>query len=299
MYALEINHVNKYYDTFKALHDIDFTIGQGEFVGLLGVNGAGKTSLISSIAGINRFNGSIKVMGYDVIANLVKAKSLLGVVPQELAFDPFLTVHQTLKFQSGLYGVRDNKDWIDEIIERLHLKDKINANVRALSGGMKRRLMVAQALVHKPPLIILDEPTTGVDVEIRQSLWGFIGELHQKGHTILLTTHYLEEVERLCNKIIMMDKGHIIAKDTKSVFMNKCSNLSSSLDVLIQEDKCPDELLSLIIAKKDTTYTFKLNDSSDIANILTVLNKSNIKFDNINIKKPSLEDAFISLLNRG
>ncbi|MFO0320721.1 MAG: ABC transporter ATP-binding protein, partial [Neisseriaceae bacterium] len=223
MHALEINHLTKRYGKFTALSDINFKIEEGEFVGLLGVNGAGKTSLISSVAGVNNFDGEIKVMGYDVVKQVVKAKQNLGVVPQELAFDPFLTVYQTLKFQSGLYGVKNNKEWIFEVIERLYLSDKVNSNTRTLSGGMKRRLMVAQALIHKPPMIILDEPTTGVDVEIRQSLWNFITELHQKGHTILLTTHYLEEVEKLCDKIIMIDKGKIIAKDSKENLMNKCS----------------------------------------------------------------------------
>jgi ABC-2 type transport system ATP-binding protein len=296
VYALEINQVSKFYGRFMALNNLDFRVEQGEFVGLLGVNGAGKTSLISSIAGINNFSGEIKVMGHDVIKQVVKAKRALGVVPQELAFDPFLTVYQTLKFQSGLYGVKNNQEWISEVIERLHLSDKINSNTRALSGGMKRRLMVAQALIHKPPVIILDEPTTGVDVEIRQSLWNFIAELHQKGHTILLTTHYLEEVERLCNKIIMIDKGSIIAKDTKDSLMHKCSNLPIILELTTKNGLFTERLSDIVVNKRDNTYSLNLQNSNEIVNILQVLNENNVIVENINLKKPSLEDVFIKLL---
>ncbi|MFN8770358.1 MAG: ABC transporter ATP-binding protein [Neisseriaceae bacterium] len=296
MHALEINHLTKRYGKFTALSDINFKIEEGEFVGLLGVNGAGKTSLISSVAGVNNFDGEIKVMGYDVVKQVVKAKQNLGVVPQELAFDPFLTVYQTLKFQSGLYGVKNNKEWIFEVIERLYLSDKVNSNTRTLSGGMKRRLMVAQALIHKPPMIILDEPTTGVDVEIRQSLWNFITELHQKGHTILLTTHYLEEVEKLCDKIIMIDKGKIIAKDSKENLMNKCSNLSASLDVITKDGLFVDSLHDILIKKVDNLYTLRLDNNDSLAEILNTLKNNNIVIENINVKRPSLEEIFIYLI---
>lgn len=296
MYALEINKVSKRYGSFVALSDVDFKINEGEFVGLLGVNGAGKTSLISSISGVNNFDGDIKIMGYDVIKEVVKAKSSLGVVPQELAFDPFLTVYQTLKFQSGLYGVKNNDKWILEVLERLHLSDKMNTNTRALSGGMKRRLMVAQALIHKPPLIILDEPTTGVDVEIRQSLWNFITELHQNGHTILLTTHYLEEVEKLCNKIIMIDKGKIIAEDSKEKLMNKCSNLPTSLEIVTQSGMFIDSLKNILIKKIDNVYTLRLDNNDGLVDILNTLKNGNVVVENVNIKRPSLEEVFIHLI---
>lgn len=298
MHALEINNVNKSYGDLKALQNINFKVDEGEFIGLLGVNGAGKTSLISSISGINNFDGEIKVMGYDVIKQVVRAKKLLGVVPQELAFDPFLTVYQTLKLQSGLYGAKNNNSWIMEVMERLYLSDKANTNVRALSGGMKRRVMVAQALIHKPPVIILDEPTTGVDVEIRQSLWDFIQELHQKGHTILLTTHYLEEVEKLCNKIIMINKGQIIAQDTKEELMYKCSNLSTSLELVTKEGKFVDNLNNIVIKKQDNFFVLNLRSNDEIVSILETLKNNNIVVESIEIKKPSLEDAFIDLLHR-
>lgn len=298
MFALEINHVSKNYGEFNALNDIDFKIYQGDFVGLLGVNGAGKTTLISSVSGVNRFDGEIKVMGYDVIKQVVKAKQNLGVVPQELAFDPFLTVYQTLKFQSGLYGVPNNDKWIMEIIERMHLSDKTHTNSRMLSGGMKRRLMVAQALVHKPPVIILDEPTAGVDVEIRKSLWEFITELHKNGHTILLTTHYLEEVEKLCNKIIMIDKGKIIAKSSKSDLMNTSSNIATTVQIETFEGKFTQALENVLINKEDNMYTLKLENNDALYTILDALKVAQIKIENIQINRPSLEDIFINCIHR-
>lgn len=298
MYALEIDHVSKKYGNFTALNNVNFNVEQGDFVGLLGVNGAGKTSLISSVAGINRFDGHIRVMGHDVLTDVVKAKYNLGVVPQELAFDPFLTVYQTLKFQSGLYGVKNNKEWLDEVIERVHLKDKAHSNTRGLSGGMKRRLMVAQALVHKPPVIILDEPTAGVDVEIRKSLWEFITELHNKGHTILLTTHYLEEVEKLCNKIIMIDKGNVIAESSKTELISQSSSLPTTVQIETHNGLFASELNHLILLKDGNVFTLKLGDSDELLPILSALKLGRVKISHIQINQPSLEDIFINYLHR-
>lgn len=299
MYALEINHVTKIYrNNYKALNDVDFQLQQGDFVGLLGVNGAGKTSLISSIAGVNSFDGQIKVMGHDVMSDLVKAKQNLGVVPQEIAFDPFLTVMQTLKFQSGLYGVKNNQAWLDELVARMHLEDKINSNTRSLSGGMKRRLMVAQALVHKPSLIILDEPTVGVDVEIRKNIWEFISELHQQGHTILLTTHYLEEVEKLCNKIIMIDKGKVIAESTKNELINQANGLPSSLEIVTENGNFAPDLNHLILSREGNKFTLSLNSHDAMMGILNTLMDCGIKVESINLNKPNLEDIFLHYLGR-
>ena len=299
MYALEINHVSKVYNNkFKALDDVDFQLNQGDFVGLLGINGAGKTSLISSIAGINSFNGQIKILGQDVLSSLVAAKKQLGVVPQELAFDPFLTVRQTLTFQSGLYGVKNNQAWIDELVGRMHLVDKMDANTRSLSGGMKRRLMVAQALVHKPPLIILDEPTVGVDVEIRKNLWEFIQELHTQGHTILLTTHYLEEVEKLCNQIIMIDKGKIIAKSSKDELISRANGLPIFFEVETNSGLFSDSLNNLIVNKELNKYTLRLTNSEEIMLVLAQLQQDGIKVENMNISRPKLEDIFLKYLGR-
>lgn len=299
MYALEINKVSKIYDnTFKALDQVDFQLNQGDFVGLLGVNGAGKTTLISAIAGINSYQGQIRVMGIDLKEDVVAAKKMLGVVPQELAFDPFSTVYQTLKLQSGLYGARNNASWLEEILARMHLEDKADSNTRALSGGMKRRLMVAQALVHKPPVIILDEPTVGVDVEIRKNLWDFITELHQQGHTILLTTHYLEEVEKLCNQIIMIDKGQIIAQSSKDDLIVKASDLATTFEIETLDGALCDTLQDKVLNREGNKYLLQIGNNNQIVEIINHLHQSGINIINMNINKPRLEDIFLKYLGR-
>ena len=213
--AVLVEHLSKSYGSLQALKDISLDIKEGEFFGLLGPNGAGKTTLISILAGLCRpDSGRAFIMDTNVQTNFIEARRLLGVVPQELVFDPFFTVRETLRFQSGYFGIRNNDDWIDEIMTHLDLTSKANSNMRSLSGGMKRRVLVAQALVHRPPVIVLDEPTAGVDVELRQSLWKFISRLNQDGHTILLTTHYLEEAESLCGRIAMLKSGQVVALDT-------------------------------------------------------------------------------------
>ena len=218
--AVSIVDVVKHFGSLQALAGVSLAIEQGEFFGLLGPNGAGKTTLISSLAGLIRpDSGTISVLGHDVIKDFREARRLLGVVPQELVFDPFFNVRETLRIQSGYFGIRNNDDWIDEILENLDLTGKANVNMRRLSGGMKRRVLVAQALVHKPPVIVLDEPTAGVDVELRQGLWQFIRRLNGEGHTIILTTHYLEEAEALCNRIALMKQGQVIALDTTANLM--------------------------------------------------------------------------------
>jgi ABC-2 type transport system ATP-binding protein len=218
--AVSIVDVVKHFGSLQALAGVSLAIEQGEFFGLLGPNGAGKTTLISSLAGLIRpDSGTISVLGHDVIKGFREARRLLGVVPQELVFDPFFNVRETLRIQSGYFGIRNNDDWIDEILENLDLTGKANVNMRRLSGGMKRRVLVAQALVHKPPVIVLDEPTAGVDVELRQGLWQFIRRLNGEGHTIILTTHYLEEAEALCNRIALMKQGQVIALDTTANLM--------------------------------------------------------------------------------
>ena len=213
--AVLVEHLTKSYGSLQALKNVSLDVKKGEFFGLLGPNGAGKTTLISILAGLCRpDSGGAFVMGTNVQTNFIEARRLLGVVPQELVFDPFFTVRETLRFQSGYFGIRNNDDWIDEIMTHLDLTSKANSNMRSLSGGMKRRVLVAQALVHRPPVIVLDEPTAGVDVELRQSLWKFISRLNQDGHTILLTTHYLEEAESLCGRIAMLKSGQVVALDT-------------------------------------------------------------------------------------
>jgi ABC-2 type transport system ATP-binding protein len=205
---------------FQALDGVSLSIEHGEFFGLLGPNGAGKTTLISILAGLTlATSGHASVCGHDVTADYKMARRALGVVPQELVYDPFFTVRETLRIQSGYFGLRKNDAWIDEILHNLGLSDKADAGMRSLSGGMKRRVLVAQALVHRPPVIVLDEPTAGVDVDLRRSLWDFISRLNRAGHAIVLTTHYLEEAEALCNRIAMLKHGRVIALDTTAALL--------------------------------------------------------------------------------
>src|SRR6186713_1850056 len=229
MPAISFVHVAKTYASargnVRALDDVSFDIEEGEFFGLLGPNGAGKTTLISVLAGLTRAtSGKVTVQGCDVQADYAQARRHLGVVPQELVFDPFFNVRESLRIQSGYFGVKNNDAWIDELLENLGLTDKANANMRQLSGGMKRRVLVAQALVHKPPIIVLDEPTAGVDVELRQTLWHFVARLNKQGHTVLLTTHYLEEAEALCGRIAMLKTGRVVALERTSELLKAASS---------------------------------------------------------------------------
>jgi len=227
MPAISVRGAIKRYGALMALGGVDLQVEQGEFFGLLGPNGAGKTTLISALAGLGRLDeGVIEVMGHDVVADYRQARRALGVVPQELVFDPFFTVREALRLQSGYFGLTRNDEWIDEILAHLDLTTKADANMRMLSGGMKRRVLVAQALVHRPPVIVLDEPTAGVDVELRQGLWGFIRKLNGDGHTIVLTTHYLEEAETLCHRIAMLKAGRVVALDTTANLLKRFSTRS-------------------------------------------------------------------------
>uniref|UniRef100_UPI00333E7DCE ABC transporter ATP-binding protein n=1 Tax=Castellaniella defragrans TaxID=75697 RepID=UPI00333E7DCE len=257
MPALDLQHVSKTYPPsrrslqailsgkaqpvgFQALHDVSLSIEHGEFFGLLGPNGAGKTTLISILAGLARAtSGRAQVCGHDVVDDFRLARQSLGVVPQEIVYDPFFTVRETLRIQSGYFGLRRNDDWIDEILDNLGLLDKADTNMRALSGGMKRRVLVAQALVHRPPVIILDEPTAGVDVDLRRTLWEFIARLNRAGHTILLTTHYLEEAEALCGRIAMLKAGRIVALDTTQALLARGggTDLEDAFVRIMHEDR--------------------------------------------------------------
>jgi ABC-2 type transport system ATP-binding protein len=230
MPAISFQSVSKIYRSarngaLKALDGVSFDIEEGEFFGLLGPNGAGKTTLISILAGLARpTGGRVAVLGHDVQSDYADARRLLGVVPQELVFDPFFNVREALRIQSGYFGVKNNEGWISELLDSLGLADKASSNMRQLSGGMKRRMLVAQALVHKPPVIVLDEPTAGVDVELRQTLWQFIAKLNKQGHTVLLTTHYLEEAEALCGRIAMLKSGRVVALERTSELLKAASS---------------------------------------------------------------------------
>lgn len=294
--AIEIQRLNKSFGNLVALEDIQLSIAQGEFFALLGPNGAGKTTLISIVAGLVMANsGQVKVMGHNVVTSYSKARSVLGVVPQELVFDPFFTVRETLVFQSGYYGIRKNKVWIDEILHRLDLADKADTNMRALSGGMKRRVLIAQALVHKPPVIILDEPTAGVDVELRQALWSFVKQLNQDGHTIVLTTHYLEEAEALCQHVAMLKKGKIIALDSIRNLIDKIRDIS--LQLRLACEVLPMQLIKWSSIKQNECYIFKIQDYLEISEILTILQQEKIEILEMKLQEPDLEEVFIRMMS--
>ncbi|WP_244070892.1 ABC transporter ATP-binding protein [Nitrosomonas sp. PY1] len=296
LHALEIKAIYKNYDQLPVLQDVSLEIQSGEFFALLGPNGAGKTTLISIIAGLTlAASGSVHVMGYNVVTHYQNARLNLGVVPQELVFDPFFTVREILLIQSGYYGIKHNTRWVDEILARLDLADKADANMRSLSGGMKRRVLVAQALVHKPPVIILDEPTAGVDVELRQTLWEFIKQLNRDGHTIVLTTHYLEEAETLCNRVAMLKQGKIIALDTTQNLIKKIPH-SHIVQLRLQPNALPQELRHLQVNCPDGTIELRLESYQQIEWVLASLRTAKIEVQEFRLRQPDLEDVFVSLM---
>lgn len=297
MTAIAIQGIAKHYGPFAALAGIDLTIAQGEFFALLGPNGAGKTTLISILGGLVRPSaGRASVMGHDVVNDYRAARRQIGIVPQELVFDPFFNVRETLRFQSGYFGLRRNDDWIDEILANLGLADKADANMRTLSGGMKRRVMVAQALVHKPPVIVLDEPTAGVDVELRQTLWQFIQRLNRQGHTIVLTTHYLEEAEALCNRIAMMKNGRVIALDDKASLLARHAGRSVAMRL---SAALPAELHSLRLTDSaDGRVQLSLDDVASLEHILAVLRQQQIEVLDLEVCRPDLESIFVATMQQ-
>jgi ABC-2 type transport system ATP-binding protein len=295
--AIEVQDVRKHYGPVKALEGVSLQIARGEFFGLLGPNGAGKTTLISLLAGLaSADSGELRVMGCDVRAQYREARRSLGVVPQELVFDPFFTVRETLRIQSGYFGLRNNDAWIDEVIERLDLAPKANSNMRALSGGMKRRVLVAQALVHRPPVIILDEPTAGVDVELRQGLWKFILELNAAGHTIVLTTHYLEEAEALCDRIAMLKQGRIVALDATSNLLKGFSGVRIRLR--LSPDSLPDEVRRLHVADEGATRILQVHDYAQVEDVLARLRESGVSVLELEVLQADLEEVFVQVMRR-
>ena len=297
MTAISFQSVNKTFTgargAFKALDGVSFDIEQGEFFGLLGPNGAGKTTLISILAGLlQATSGSIRVHGLDVKTQSAQVRKILGVVPQELVFDPFFTVREALRFQSGYFGVSGNDAWLDELLECLGLADKANHNMRQLSGGMKRRVLVAQALVHKPPVIVLDEPTAGVDVELRQTLWQFIARLNREGHTVLLTTHYLEEAEALCGRIAMLKNGKVVALDSTSTLLK---NASSNVLRFKIDEQLPPELASQARVT-GRIVQFPAHDAAQIEHYLSAVRQAGLVAQDVEIRKADLEDVFLDVM---
>jgi ABC-2 type transport system ATP-binding protein len=303
MSAISFQSVSKTYpsprgpqgSTFLALDRVSLEVEEGEFFGLLGPNGAGKTTLISILAGLTQAHaGSASVMGSDVIADFANARRQLGVVPQELVFDPFFNVREALRFQSGYFGVRNNDAWIDELLDSLGLTDKAQANMRQLSGGMKRRVLVALALVHRPPVIVLDEPTAGVDVELRQTLWRFIAKLNKEGHTVLLTTHYLEEAEALCGRIAMLKAGRVVALDSTSALLKEASG-----HVLCF--KVDGELPPGLAAGARVTgrmVQFPAQDALAVEQYLAAVRQAGLLAEDVEIRRADLEDVFLQVMKQ-
>ncbi len=294
MPAVSFQAISKTFATakgpFQALNQVSLDIEEGEFFGLLGPNGAGKTTLISILAGLARAtSGRVLVQGSDVQRNYAEARRKLGVVPQELVFDPFFNVREALRFQSGYFGVKNNDAWIDELLDNLGLTDKANANMRQLSGGMKRRVLVAQALVHKPPIIVLDEPTAGVDVELRH----FIARLNKEGHTVLLTTHYLEEAEALCGRIAMLKAGQVVALNRTSELLKAASGsvLQFKTDALLPPS------LAAVARVTGRIVQLPAHDAAEIESHLAALRVAGVEVQDMEIRRPDLEDVFLQVMS--
>ena len=291
--AVRIEGLSRRFRSVQALDGVDLEVAPGEFFGLLGPNGAGKTTLISILAGLVRADaGRASVMGHDVVDDYRAARRALGVVPQELVFDPFFSVRETLRIQSGYFGLTRNDDWIDEILHHLDLTAKADANMRSLSGGMKRRVLVGQALVHRPPVIVLDEPTAGVDVELRQSLWAFIRKLNASGHTVILTTHYLEEAEALCGRIAMLKAGRVVALDTKQALLSRFSGLT----VRVIAHDIPPSWRERVVRRTGDVWHIGIERYADLEGLLAAMRSAGIDIQELALAETDLEQVFLRIM---
>lgn len=284
-----------------ALKGVGFDIARGEFFGLLGPNGAGKSTLINIAAGLTRADrGEVRVLGHDVVRDYRNARAALGIVPQELIYDPFFTVREVLHLQSGYFGMpRANRAWIEELLDILNLSAQGDTNLQALSGGMKRRVLIALALVHKPQVVVLDEPTAGVDTELRHALWNFTRRLHQAGHTIVLTTHYLEEAEALCERIAILNEGRLVALDSKQGLLARapyrllCLTLNESARAL------PEQLRPLVALHDGTRLHLRLHREHDsMGSVLETLRGAGFQILDLSTEDAGLEEVFIGLTAR-
>ena len=296
--AIAIQNVEKRYASTYALKGVSFDIRRGEYFGLLGPNGAGKSTLISIIAGLTHASaGSVAVLGHDVRRDFRAARRSLGVVPQELVYDPFFPVRDTLRLQAGYYGCgKDHWPWIEELLERLDLTDKAGQSMRALSGGMKRRVLIAQALVHKPDVVILDEPTAGVDVELRRTLWDFTRELNEAGHTIVLTTHYLEEAEELCDRIAILNHGELAVLEDKRALLDRHPYRFLALQLSGNGGELPWQVQRLIEDRRGDTLDLKLRQGEDfIGDVIEGIRGAGYRISDVHTREPSLESIFMEL----
>ena len=295
--AIHVDDLRKRFRTTQALDGVSLDILPGEFFGLLGPNGAGKTTLISILAGLTRADaGQATIMGHDVVRDYRQARRALGVVPQELVYDPFFNVRETLRIQSGYFGLKHNDGWIDEIMHHLDLAQHADKNTQNLSGGMKRRLLVAQALVHKPPVIVLDEPTAGVDVDLRRSLWEFISRLNREGHTILLTTHYLEEAEALCGRIAMLKSGRVVACDTTRNLLQLTNEHCAQLR--LDRDDVPVAWQDRLLRDAEGSWRINFSEYLELETLLADLRVTGVRVTEMHLQEPDLEDVFTDIMKR-
>ena len=299
MAALTITQLTKTFHrgkhTTHALADVSFTVEEGEIFGLLGPNGAGKSTLIGVLSGIViPDTGRITVLGNDVVTEPRLTKTAVGIVPQEITFDPFFTVREILRQQSGYYGLRHNDAWIDELLEKLGLADKTDEMVSRLSGGMKRRVLIAQALVHKPPVIVLDEPTAGVDVELRHRLWEVMRDFNAKGHTIILTTHYLEEAQSLCGRIALLNHGKLAALDSTKKLLQRFSG--DRLKFTLVSGTLPEDVASFN-ALGLNQYVCAYTGADALRTLLNELHAAGCVVTDIETGPANLEEVFLRLTN--
>ncbi len=298
--AISIKNLTKYYKKFKALDDISFEVREGEFFGFLGPNGAGKTTTISVITGLANYqHGTVEVFGQNVKANYQKTRALIGLVPQEFNFDPFLSAEQILFFEGGYFGLpwKDSKKRALELLENFGLIGKKQEGYKKLSGGMKRRLLIARALMHRPKVLILDEPTAGVDIELRHQLWNFLRKINKEGTTIVLTTHYIEEAEKLCGRIGVIHEGKIAAMDSTETLIRKMSGDKVEIHLKRSVSVLPEELRgSWAVLEEDGRKVCFEETGSAAAKVLKVLHEQKIEIEKIDIRKPTLEDAFLKLV---
>ena len=302
MNAVDINNLVKIYDNnFKALNKINLSIPKGSFFGLLGPNGAGKTTTIGILTGlVNKTSGSTKVFEYDTVDNFRETRTMIGLSPQELNFDVFFTLEELLTLQAGYYNIdkKEAKERALEMLEYFDLIDKRKSRARELSGGMKRRVQIAKAFIHDPPLIILDEPTAGVDIELRYQLWDFLKKENKKGKTILLTTHYIEEAEKLCDEIAIINKGNIIANGKTNELMSAMGINHIIIDIKnLKTDLIPDNFKWKYHIEKNTLTIETNKPDEDMSKIINFMNQNNIAIDKIKAKESSLEEIFINLTN--
>ena len=301
--VVSIQHVSKIFsDGFKALDGVDLEIKDSEILALLGPNGAGKTTLISIICGISSLTtGKIQVGGYDVESQYRKAREMIGLVPQEIALEPFETVMNSIRFSSGLFGKPKNEDYLDEVLKTLSLYDKKNARVITLSGGMKRRLLIAKALAHEPKILFLDEPTAGVDVELRKDMWQTIKKLKRKGVTTILTTHYIEEAEAIADRIGVINKGQILLVEDKVALMARMGKKKIYIDLTKPVIEIPKELshYSLELIKGGLAFSYTYDTKSERTGITSLLNdlqSAGLKMRDVQTQQSSLEDIFVGLV---